>query len=204
MFMIHKWFQALDGTGSLVRVCLLDFSKAFDKIDHNVLINKLRDMNIHTVLVNWIIAFLSGHFQRVKLGGCTSCWIDVKAGVPQGTKLGPLLFLILINDFKPTNDITKFVDDSSIFEVVLQNTRSKIDQTLSKTSEWVDRNYLELNGEKTKELRITFSDHNFDLGNQLLINNEPVRVVSKAKILGITLSDDLKWNDHISRYLFQS
>jgi hypothetical protein len=52
MFMIHKWFQALDGTGSLVRVCLLDFSKAFDKIDHNVLINKLRDMNIHNVLVN--------------------------------------------------------------------------------------------------------------------------------------------------------
>jgi hypothetical protein len=47
-------------------------------------------MNIHTVLVNWIIAFLSGRFQRVKLGGCTSCWIDVKAGVPQGTKLGPL------------------------------------------------------------------------------------------------------------------
>jgi hypothetical protein len=84
----------------------------------------------------------------------------------------------LINDFKPTNDITKFVDDSSIFEVVLQNTRSKLDQTLSKTSEWVDHNYMELNGGKTKELRITFSDHNFDLGNQLLINNEPVRVVS--------------------------
>jgi hypothetical protein len=105
-------------------------------------------MNIHTVLVNWIIVSLSGRFQRVKLGGYTSCWIDVKAGVPQGTKLGQLLFLILINDFKPTNDITKFVDDSSIFEVVLQNTRSKLDQTLSKTSEWVNRNYMELNGGK--------------------------------------------------------
>jgi hypothetical protein len=70
----------------------------------------------------------------------------------------------LINDFKPTNDITKFVDDSSIFEVVLQNARSKLDQTLSKTSEWVDCNYMELNGGE-KELRITFSDHNFDLGN---------------------------------------
>jgi hypothetical protein len=107
----------------------------------------------------------------------------------------------LINDFRPTNDITKFVDDSSIFEVVLQNARSKLDQTLSKTSEWVERNYMELHGEKTKELRITFSDHNFDLGNQLLINNEPhvrvVRLVSKAKFLGFTLSDDLKWNDHI-------
>jgi hypothetical protein len=52
---------------------------------------------------------------------------------------------------------------------------------------------MELNGKKTKELRITISDHNFDLGNQLLINNEPVRVVSKAKLLGITLLDDLKW-----------
>jgi hypothetical protein len=52
-------------------------------------------------------------------------------------------------------------------------------------------------GKKTKELRITFSDHDFDLGDQLLINNEHVRVVSKAKHLGITFSDDLKWNDHI-------
>jgi hypothetical protein len=98
----------------------------------------------------------------------------------------------LINDVKPTNDIAKFADDSSIFEVVLQNARSKLDQTLSKTSEWVDCNYMELNGNITKEVRITFSDHNFDLGNQLLIDNEPVRVVSKAKLLGITLSVDLK------------
>ena len=59
----------------------------------------------------------------------------------------------LINDFKPTTDITKFVDDSSIFEVVLQNARSKLDQTLSKTSEWVDRNYMELHGEKNKAIK---------------------------------------------------
>jgi hypothetical protein len=52
-------------------------------------------------------------------------------------------------------------------------------------------------GGKTKELRITFSDHNFDLGNQFLINNESVRIANKAKLLGSTISDELKWNDHI-------
>jgi hypothetical protein len=55
-------------------------------------------MNIHPVLVNWIIAFLSGLYQRVKLGGCASRWISVKASVSQGTKLGPLLFLIMISN----------------------------------------------------------------------------------------------------------
>ena len=90
--------------------------------------------------------------------------------------MGPLLFLFLINDFKPTNDITKFVDDSSIFEVVLQNTRSKLDQTLSKTSEWVDRNYMELNGEKTKELRLLHT-----------MNVRFILLDIAQRILGVTL-----------------
>ena len=67
----HK-IKALDGTGSLIRICLLDFSKAFDKIDHKVLISKLRNMNIHPVIVNWIIAFLSERYQRIKLKEYTS------------------------------------------------------------------------------------------------------------------------------------
>ena len=62
MLMIHNCFQGLEGTGSLIRICLLDFSKAFDKIGHNVLLSKLRNMNIHPVIVNWIIAFLSGRY----------------------------------------------------------------------------------------------------------------------------------------------
>ena len=197
MLMIHNWFQALDGTGSLIRICLLDFSKAFDKIDHNVLISKLRNMNIHPVIVNWIIAFLCGRYQRIKLKECTSSWIGVNAGVPQGTKLGPLLFLIMINNFKPTNNIIEFVDDSSIYEVVQHNIRSNLDQILCKADEWVERNNMELNGKKTKELRITFSNHNFDLGEQLLIANTPIKSVRKAKLLGLPISDNLKWNDHI-------
>ena len=103
----------------------------------------------------------------------------------------------MINHFKPTNNIVKFVDDSSIYEIVQHNTRSNLDQILSKADEWVERNNMELNGKKTKELRITFSNHNFDLGEQLLIANTPINVVRKAKLLGLTISDNLKWNYHI-------
>lgn len=85
MFMIHQRFQALVGSGSLVRVCLLKCSKAFDKIDHNDLLNTLRDMNIHPVLVNSMFGFLSGRYQRVKLEKCTSRWNKMRAGVQQGT-----------------------------------------------------------------------------------------------------------------------
>ena len=114
-------------------------------------------MNIYPVIVNWIIAFLSGRYQRIKLKECTSSWIGVNAGVPQGTKLGPLLFLIMINNFKPTNNIIKFVDDSSIYEVVHHNVRLNLDQISSKADEWVERNNMELNGKKgTKDNFLTF------------------------------------------------
>ena len=63
---------------------------------------------------------------------------------------------------------------------------------------------MELNGKKTKELRITFSNHNFDLGEQLSIANTPIKVVRKAKLLGLTISDNLKWNDHIQDICFKA
>ena len=103
----------------------------------------------------------------------------------------------MINNFKPTNTIIKFVDDSSIYEVVQRNTRSNLDQILFKADEWVERNNMELNGKKTNKLRMTFSNHNFDFGEQLLIANTPIKVVTNAKLLGLTISDNLKWNDHI-------
>ena len=179
MLMIHNWFQALDGTGSLIRICLLDFSKAFDKIDRNVLISQLRNMNIHPVIANWIIAFLSGRYQRIKLKECTSSWIGVQVYL-KGPNLALYCSLIMINNFKPTNNIIKFVDDSSIYKVVQHIIRSNLDQILSKADEWVEGNNMELNVKKTKEIRITFSNYNFDLGEQLLIANTPIKVVRKG------------------------
>ena len=97
-------------------ICLLDFSKAFDRLDHNILLKKLKDMEIHPVLLNWpwIANFLTNRQQRTRVGQLFSEWKFINTGVPQGTKLGPLLFLIMINDLAASDETVKFVDDTSL------------------------------------------------------------------------------------------
>ena len=88
--MVHHWSKETDGNGAAVRVTLFDYQKAFDLIDHKILVNKLCKLSIPTRIINWIIDFLSDRLQRIKLSeGCYSEWGSVPSGVSQGTKLGP-------------------------------------------------------------------------------------------------------------------
>ena len=94
--MFHHWLHATDATSSTVRTALLDFRKAFNLVDHHILVAKLLSLGVKPTVVNWVIDFLRSRQQRVKLNGVVSDWLDVPAGVPQGTRLDPWLFLAMI------------------------------------------------------------------------------------------------------------
>ena len=155
--MFHNWLLNLDTPGQYLRICFLDFSKAFDRINLNVLITKLVDLGVRRSLLPWICSFLSDRKQRVKLGKTFSDWAKVNAGVPQGTKLGPIFFLVMTNDLVlPKCDYWKFVDDLTASEVITKYGISTIQSDLDYISSWSSANHMKLNPKKCKELKVCF------------------------------------------------
>ena len=106
--------------GFPVDVIYLDFSKAFDKVPHRRLVLKLKSHGVGDKIANWIEDWLKDRKQRVVVGGCESEWLPVKSGVPQGSVLGPLLFIVYINDIEDgvTSSVLKFADDTKIFRAI--------------------------------------------------------------------------------------
>ena len=200
--MIHKWNEATDGTGATVRVVLFDFKKAFDLIDHHLLLSKLTTYDLPEWVYIWIKDFLTGRKQRVKLNqNSYSDWADISAGVPQGTKLGPWLFVIMINDLRVNNsNIWKFVDDTTLEEIVRKNGTSNVQTRIDDFATQISDDKFKLNETKCKEMRIGFCKPkaNFE---PIRVNGANLEVVNKAKILGLDVSNNLKWNDHIAQII---
>ena len=109
--LIHHCQQGLDEPGKVLRVLLLDYSKAFDRVDHTILLRKLANTGIPDFVVQWFTSFLCERRQCTKVGDTTSDWCSINGGVPQGTLFGPVGFLIHITDLQTVLDITKYVDD---------------------------------------------------------------------------------------------
>ena len=131
---IHKAFD----DGNEIRAVFLDISKAFDTVWHEGLIFKLKRIGVEGDMINIIQSFLSNRKQRVTIDGKYSDWAEVQAGVPQGSLLGPLLFLIYINDLVEVveSEIRIFADDTFIFTVVNQHCTDILNKDLEKITEW--------------------------------------------------------------------
>ena len=196
--MFHQWAQATDSSGAAVRVILFDYKKAFDLIDHHLLVTKLYGLSLPRGIARWIVDFLVSRKQRVKLSiDCLSEWGPVPSGVPQGTKLGPWLFLLMINDLSVPDVLTwKYVDDTTIAEVVPKGAPSALQNAVTTVETWSSINHMQLNADKCKELIIDFKRNPHEFG-PVVVNGTDLSVVDSAKILGVTFSSNLRWNDHI-------
>ena len=117
---ITKWLD----DGSPVNVVYLDFQKAFDKVPHQRLLHKLKAHGIANDVINWIEKWLTHRRQRVIVDGEISNWKSVLSGAPQGSVLGPILFLRCINDleYDISSKVLKFADDTKVFRIVTNNT----------------------------------------------------------------------------------
>ena len=171
--------------GSIIRCCMIDFSKAFARIGHNILLHKLQLLKTPPILLNWCADFLHDRYLRVKRGQHKSSWRSIHAGVPQGTKLGPLFFLVMINDLQTTLPLYKYVDDCTVYEIISSSSHnSTLQATIDSINTWTEYNNMCLNVFKTKELRVSFLKDPMAFDN-LSSSDTSIETVHDFKLLGV-------------------
>ena len=196
----NSFCKALD-EGKEVRAIFCDISKAFDQVWHKGLLYKLQTVGITGHLLQWFTDYLNNRKQRVVLPGVFSHWADLKAGVPQGSILGPLLFLIYINDIvrNINSSIRLFADDTSLYIIVENPIQAAIilNSDLSQIYTWASNWLVTFNPSKTESL--LFSRKLFKpLHPTLYMNQQDIITVESHKHLGLTFTNDLSWHEHLN------
>ena len=195
----HKIIESLDKQKE-IKFIFCDISKAFDKVWHDGLLFKLKKYGITNNLLSWFKSYLSNRKQRVITEGFKSNWENTLAGVPQGSVLGPYLFLIYINDIvKDINcNIRLFADDTSLFTVFENNNSIKLlEEDLKKIAQFAESWCIILNPTKTKSM--TFTRKRIRECPKVKFNNIELQDETQHTHLGLTLSYDATWGDHINR-----
>ena len=186
----------------------IDLTKAFDTIDHRILIDKLKYYGFTDPAANLIGSYLTNRMQFVQLDDIQSDRRPISTGIPQGSILGPLLFIIYMNDITEASDLFDFIlyaDDTSLnttLEIIANrhpnSTQESINIELNKLNNWLKLNKLSLNIQKTKFMIFTTTNKRTpDL--QLHIEGTTIERVFEFNFLGITLDDKLRWNKHIDK-----
>ena len=179
-----------------VQIVSYDFSRAFDKLCHSIIIDRLRNINAPEDFIYWLCSYLHDRSQSVKIGNSISASGRVHSGVPQGSILGPFLFSLVIATYNPVTDhalAVKFADDlTKGFPLYKNSDNAYINSEHAAVNEWANSNKLNLNPEKSKSMVITHSK--YINVNSVSLND--VQDVEHMKLLGVTLSSNCTWNKH--------
>ena len=180
----------------------IDLSKAFDTLDHGILLRKLEHYGIRGVALHWFNSYLSNRKQCVTLNGATSSIQNIIYGVPQGSILGPLLFILYINDIVNCSDLLSFIlfadDTTLVFSCKdLLQLNQIINEELAKVSDWLKANKLSLNNKKTNFILFGNKHTRSDTKFNIMIDGYAIEQVDTAKFLGVFIDAKLTWKKHI-------
>ena len=192
--------SSLDNNQITLGICL-DFSKAFDTIDHAILMKKLYSYGIRGISHDLIKSYISNRKQFVNYNGCSSTMKNINCGVPQGSILGPLLFILYINDISNVShkvlpilyadDSNLFVKGNNIDEMI-----SMLNAELSKIYEWLNVNRLSLNIDKTQCILFKGKKKKINRTSNVNVSNRIITFVDHIKFLGVTIDSSLTWEHH--------
>ena len=179
----------------------MDYAKAFDKVDHSILIKKLHLLGIKGNLLAWIPSFLTHRKQKVSINGVHSIPSEVLSGVPQGTVLGPVLFVVYINDL--LEDISSngfmFADDTKIFRQISSvNDSRHLQSDITKLENWSNQWLLQFHPDKCHILTLGKFE-NIKHTHRYTNCNKEIEHVSEEKDLGVIIDSDLSFDEHISK-----
>ena len=202
--------------GQIPLSVFLDLSKAFDTLDHSILLTKLNFYGFFGSALMWFQSYLSHRQQCVDFDGTVSDICTLSTGVPQGSILGPLLFIIYMNDIHIAREQLNFIlyaDDTNMIspmcsfssQIALQSMSMtqlshNINVELNNIQEWLSINKLSLNVKKTKFMIFHYRQRNIDnLILDLQISSEKIELVAEFNFLGLTVDENLNWNAHIQK-----
>ena len=199
----HTIISNLD-KGKELRFVFCDISKAFDRVWHKGLLYKLESYGIKGSILKWFESYLTDRQQSVTVEGFKSNLRSLNAGVPQGSVLGPFLFLLFINDItnQISSNIKLFADDTSLFVIVddIDASTSILNDDLESIHSWSRQWNINFNPDKTVSLKISRCNTTHPL---LYFNDHPVAELTKHKHLGIIINSKGTWSDHI-QYIYEN
>ena len=195
--MIETWKKHLN-KGEKKEIILMDLSKAFDTINHSLLLAKLDAYGFSRTSLKLMQSYLCNRQQRISINGSFSDWIELMAGVPQGSILGPLLFNIFLNDifiFISKCNLCNYANGNTLFSTGkdLNRIRRNLEMELMILHQWFHENHMTLNPGKCHYMVIGSRD----LSHEIMLNNNQITSSNEEKLLGIFLDSKLNLQNHI-------